>query len=425
MRFVIIGNSAAGVAAVETLRRLGGYQHSITVVSDEPTGAYSRCLLPDLVAGKSTEYSIRLRPAEFYRRLEVELLAGVAAVEVRPGEKRLVLQDGRELAYDRLLVATGAGPVLPAVPGIEAEEVFTLRTLRDARRLSALIPRVSGAVVVGGGLVGLKAALALKQAGLARVTVVVTSPRLLIRQLDERAAAMVERELLNAGINFIYNARVKAFVAGPQGRLTGVELEDGRELPAGLAVVAKGVRPNSGLVAKAGGKVGQGIVVDGNMRTSLEDIYAAGDCIQVTDRLTGQKVNSALWTLAFEQGRCAAANMLGMVRPYPAPLTRLNSARFGGVDVVSVGNLEGEEVLAQYDPLCHTYRRLVFDGERLVGFILAGKVDGAGVYTALVKSGRPAWGYRRQLLEGQVGSVSLGTLLEQRKKDLNRNCHIN
>jgi len=415
LRFVIIGNSAAGVAAVETLRRLGGYRHRITVVSDEPAGAYSRCLLPDLVAGKRTENSINLRPAEFYRRLEVELLAGVAAVEVRPREKRLVLQDGRELAYDRLLVATGASPVLPAVPGTELEGVCTLRTLRDARRLSALVPRVSGAVVVGGGLVGLKAALALRQAGLGRVTVVVTSPRLLIRQLDERAAAMVERELINAGIDFIYNARVKAFAAGPKGRLTGVELEDGRELPAGLAVVAKGVRPNSGLVEKAGGRVGRGILVDSSLRTSLEDVYAAGDCIQVTDRLTGQKVNSALWTLAFEQGRYAAANMLGMARPYPAPLTRLNSARFGGVDVVSVGNLEGEEVLAHYDPLSRTYRRLVFSGGRLAGFILAGRVDGAGVYTALVKSGRPAWAYRRQLLEGRVGSVALDLLFKRDK----------
>jgi NAD(P)H-nitrite reductase large subunit len=415
LRFVIIGNSAAGVAAVEALRRLGGYRHRITVVSDEPAGAYSRCLLPDLVAGKRTENSISLRPAEFYRRLEVELLAGVAAVEVRPREKRLVLQDGRELAYDRLLVTTGASPVLPAVPGTELEGVCTLRTLRDARRLSALIPRVSGAAVVGGGLVGLKAALALRQAGLGLVTVVVTSPRLLIRQLDERAAAMVERELLHAGVDVIYNARVKAFIAGTRGCLAGVGLEDGRELPAGLAVVAKGVRPNSGLVEKAGGRVGRGILVDSSLRTSLEDVYAAGDCIQVTDRLTGQKVNSALWTLAFEQGRYAAANMLGMARPYPAPLTRLNSARFGGVDVVSVGNLEGEEVLAHYDPLSRTYRRLVFSGGRLAGFILAGRVDGAGVYTALVKSGRPAWAYRRQLLEGRVGSVALDLLFKRDK----------
>jgi NAD(P)H-nitrite reductase large subunit len=179
--------------------------------------------------------------------------------------------------------------------------------------------------------------------------------------------------------------------------------------------VAKGVRPNSGLVEKAGGRVGRGILVDSSLRTSLEDVYAAGDCIQVTDRLTGQKVNSALWTLAFEQGRYAAANMLGMARPYPAPLTRLNSARFGGVDVVSVGNLEGEEVLAHYDPLSRTYRRLVFSGGRLAGFILAGRVDGAGVYTALVKSGRPAWAYRRQLLEGRVGSVALDLLFKRDK----------
>ncbi len=411
MRFVIAGNSAAGVAAVETLRRLGGRQNHITVVTDEPGETYSRCMLPDLLAGKKTEYSIRLRPPDFYRKLGVELLGGVAAVALQPGEKKLLLQDGRELAYDRLLVATGARPVLPEVPGAEARGVFTLRTLTDARLIASLAPRVSRAVIAGGGLVGLKTAYALKTAGLDGVTVVVTSPRLLIRQLDEEAAALVERELRSAGINFIYNARIKAFVTGSGGDLAGVELEDGRELPAGLAVVAKGVRPNDTLVGEAGGETGKGIVVDRYLRTTLENVYAAGDCIQVTDRVTAQKVSSALWTLAFEQGRYAAANMLGLARPYPAPLTRLNSARFGTVDVISVGRLEGPEVMARYDPLRFTYRRLVFDGERLAGFILAGKVDGAGVYTALVKSGRPAWTYRRQLLEGRAGSVALSNFL--------------
>ncbi|HHW44607.1 MAG TPA: NAD(P)/FAD-dependent oxidoreductase [Desulfotomaculum sp.] len=405
MHLLVIGSSAAGVAAVETLRRLGGRDHRITVVTAEPVPAYSRCLLPDLLAGRKTEAAIGLRPPDFYRRLGVELLAGVAAVALRPQEKRVVLADGRELAYDRLLVATGAGPVLPEIPGVGVQGVFTLRTLDDARRLLAAMPGVSRAVVAGGGLVGLKAALALKQAGLEKVTVVVTSPRLLTRQLDDRAAAMVERELAGRGIDFIYNARVSAFLPGPAGNLAAVLLEDGRELPCGLAVVAKGVRPNAALVAEAGGRVGRGILVDEYLCTSLPDVYAAGDCIQVTDRLTGEKVNSALWTLAFEQGRLAATNMLGLRRPYPAPLTRLNSARFGAVDVVSVGRLEGEEVLAEYDALQRTYRRLVFHGHRLAGFILAGRVEGAGIYTALVKSGRPAWGYRHQLLQGRVGSV--------------------
>ncbi|WP_242868858.1 NAD(P)/FAD-dependent oxidoreductase [Desulfotomaculum copahuensis] len=440
---MIIGNSAAGVAAVETLRRPGGGASEITVVAGEPETAYSRCLLPDVLAGRRAEASIRLRPADFYRRLGVTLFSGVRAVELQPGEKKVLLKDGRELTYDRLLLATGAAAVRPELPGVRADGVFVLRTMADARALSAVARRVTAAVVAGGGLVGLKAALALKLAGVAGVTVVVASPRLLIRQLDERAAAMVEGELKEFGVQFIYNAGVKEFITGtggrasgwrqdggrfspgehlsghgpdggrelPAGCLSGVVLDDSRELPAGLAVVAKGVRPETELAARAGGRVGRGIKVDEYLCTSLPDVFAAGDCIEVTDRLTGQPVNSALWTLAFEQGRFAAANMLGQRRAYPAPLTRLNSARFGAVDVISVGRLDGPEVFTLDDPLSRTYRRLVFDGDRLAGFILAGRVDGAGVYTALVKSGRPVKQHIRALLGGRTGEVAVSGLM--------------
>lgn len=407
-----MGNSAAAVAAVETLRRLGGGgDHRITVVADEPVHAYARCLLPDVLAGKRSGPSIALRPAGFYRRLGVDLLAGVAAVELRPGEKVLVLRDGREVGYDRLLVATGAAPVLPELPGVEREGVFTLRTLGDVQGMAALLPRVRLAVVAGGGLVGLKAAYALKEAGVERVTVAVASPRLLTRQLDEEAAAMVEKELAGMGLEFVYNARPAAFAGDSRGALAKVALADGRELPAELALVAKGVRPNTALVERAGGRTGRGIVVDARLRTTLEDVFAAGDCIEVTDRLTGRKTNSALWTLASEQGRCAAANMLGRASFYPPPLTRLNSARFGSVNVISAGELEGTKVLARYDAMSNTYRRFVFAGERLAGFILAGRVvDGAGVYTALVKSGRPARHLAGDLMEGRAGPAAVRNL---------------
>jgi NAD(P)H-nitrite reductase large subunit len=274
--------------------------------------------------------------------------------------------------------------------------------------LAALTGQVTRAVVAGGGLVGLKAAYALKRAGVAEVTVVAASPRLLIRQLDEQAAAIVEAELAGMGLNFVYNAAISSLASDSAGRLTTVLLDDGRTLPAGLLLVAKGVRPNSELLAAAGGRVGRGIRVDDYLGTSLEDVYAAGDCIEVKDRWSDGKVCAGLWPLAFEQGRLAAANMLGGKVAYPAPLTRLNSARFGSVDVVAVGSPDGPETVKGYER--GTYRRLVFDGERLAGYILAGRVDGAGVYTALVKSGRPARRYQRELLAGRAGAVAVEIL---------------
>lgn len=407
MRYVVIGSSAAGIAALETLRSLGGPKAKISLVTRDPGEPYSRCLLPDLIAGHKTENSLRIRPSGIYHKLGVEVFSGLAAVELKPREKRIVLEDGRELAYDYLLVATGASPVGLGVPNEEAQGVFTLRNLDDAQKILALTPGIKRAIVAGGGLVGLKAAYALKKAGVPQVTVLITSSRLLSRQLDNEAASLVEAELSQLGIEFIYNCQVTSFATDSYGHLKGVVLKDGRELPADLAVIGKGVRPNTELVEKAGGRVERGIAVDSYLKTSLENVYAAGDCIQVTDRLTGEKVNSALWALASEQGRYAAANMLGILRPYPLPLTRLNSVRFGTLGVISVGQVGGPEVLSKYDPLNLSYRRLVFEGDWLVGFILAGKVEGAGIYTALIKSGRPAWSLRHQLLEGQVGGLVL------------------
>lgn len=405
MRYLIVGNSAAGVAAAETLRRLDG-SGEIIVVSEEPERAYARCLLPDVLAGMRTPSSLGLRSEDFYRRRGVTLFTATRVVGLGPGENKIMLADGRTLAYDRLLLATGARPVKPGWGGTSG--VFTLRTLADARALRTVAGRVDAAVVAGGGLVGLKAAYGLKRAGVNRVTVVVKSPRLLVRQLDETAAAMVQAELTAMGLAFVFQADIGSLVREAEGRLTGVLLADGRTLPAGLVVAAKGVRPATELLAAAGGAVGKGIRVDECLGTSLPGIYAAGDCIEVTDRWTGEKVGAGLWPLASEQGRLAAANMAGRKVAYPAPLTRMNSARFGKVDVISVGSLDGPEIVNSHDG--GTYRRLVFDGDRLAGYILAGRVEGAGVYTALVRSGRPAWRHRRELLAGWTGGL-MGDML--------------
>lgn len=413
MHVVIVGSSAAGVSAAETIRRLRGTEYKITMVSEESEDVYSRCLLPDLLAGRKTEEGIRFRPKDFFQKAGVDFLNGISAVELHPREKRLVLKNGHILSYDRLLLATGSSAALPDVPGADASGIFTLRTMADVRLMRKVMPGAAHVAVLGGGLIGLKAAYAFKMAGIKKVTVVVASDHLLSRQLDEEAAFLVEKELKNAGIEFLYNEDVQSFLPGAGGKLAGVLLKSGRELSVEVTLAAKGVRPNSALVEKAGGLVGRGIKVDNLLRTSLKDVYAAGDCIEVTDRLTGERVSSALWTLAAEQGRYAAANILNFNRPYPLPLTRLNSARFGRVDFISAGRLTGPEVQKHHDRINNTYRRLVFDGDRLVGFILAGKVDGAGVYTVLARSGRPLGTLKSSLLHGNAGETVLAQVMKR------------
>jgi NAD(P)H-nitrite reductase large subunit len=262
--------------------------------------------------------------------------------------------------------------------------------------------------VIGGGLVGLKAAYALRRRGLPNVTVVVKSGHLLMRQLDGESAVMVERELLEAGIHFIYGLNPVGFTPKPGLKEVGsVVLEDGREIPAQLVLVAKGVRPNAELVRDAGGKTATGIKVNEFMETSLPGIYAAGDCIEVEDLVTGRKAPSALWTLAVEQGRYAAYNMAGRRKAYPPPLTRLNAAQFGKFPFVSVGAVdEGEEYLVRRET-GGFYRKLAVKRDRLIGFILAGSVEKAGVYTNLVRSRKPIRDLRGKLLDGKISAADV------------------
>lgn len=392
VHIVIIGNSAAGLSAARVARKLDTTAR-ITIVSDEPGPAYARCLIPEVLAGVRDVSGINYAPEKFYREHAIDLRTGQQVTSINAEQRLLTLAGGETIAYDRLLVAAGASPVPPGWPGAGLPGVYTLRRADQAVDLGKLAAGCTAAVVAGGGLVSLKAASALKKRGVHDVTVVIKSPHLLSRQLDQQGAALVEKDLAGMGIKFVYGSEPVAVSAGPGGGVRAVELEDGRALPAGLVVVGKGVRPNSGLVRRAGGRVDRGIVVNDYLETSLPGVYAAGDCIEVTDLLSGTRTTSGLWTLAVEQGRCAGYNLAGQPRRYPPPLTRLNSAQFGSVPFVSVGDVWGGDEQVVYQDH-RVYRKLCFKEGRLVGLIMVGRVDRAGVYTALIK--------RQQQLPGRL-----------------------
>lgn len=398
MHIVIIGNSAAGLAAARTVRKVAAGAQ-ITVISDEPGPAYARCLIPEVLAGSRDLPGIGYVGADFYRQYEIELLAGHRVTLLDVEKRELTTANGRSIGYDRLLLATGASPVVPDWPGADLPGIFTLRKADQAAAAGRWARDCASAVVAGGGLVSLKAAYALKERGVPEVTVVVKSPHVLIKQLDAQSAALVEKELAKTGIKFVYGVEPVAAVKGPQGAVQAVELADGRRLPAGLVMVGKGVRPNVELARRAGGRVDKGIVVDDNLATSLPGVYAAGDCIEVTDMLTGDKTTSGLWTLAVEQGRCAGYNLAGLPGSYPPPLTRLNAAQFGAVPFVSAGDVRGGDETAVYQD-GGVYRKVCFRDGRLVGFIMVGKVDRAGVYTALIKQARHIAGRLKDKVAG-------------------------
>lgn len=404
MNVVIVGNSAAGIAAAETLRGLEPLA-KITVLSEENHPPYSRCLITEVVAGSAGLDSIRYRSDQFYEDQVIGLVRGARVNSIDPAGRRVLFGEAGEMPYDKLLLATGSRPVGIEVEGAELEGVFALRSYDQAEAIARQASVAGETVVIGGGLVGLKAAYALRRGG-CPVTVVVKSGHLLTRQLDAASAAMVEKELIDAGISFIYGQNPVGFSPGAGGKeIRSVTLEDGREIPAELVLVAKGVIANAELVREAGGETAAGIKVNEFMETSLPDVYAAGDCIEVRDCVTGRQTPSALWTLAVEQGRYAAYNLAGRRKPYPLPLTRMNAAQFGGLPFISVGAVdEGEEVLTWKEP--GVYRRLAIRGDLLIGAILVGSLEAAGIYTSLIKNRRPLGDLREGLLKGRVSAAS-------------------
>ncbi len=397
MNLVIVGNSAAGVAAAEAARRASP-RARITVIGDEGAQAYCRCLIPEILAGTADFSRIILRSGEDLRREGIEV-AGGRAVEILPGPGRVMLEDGREIPYDRLLLATGAAPVLPDLPGRELQGVMGFRDYSDALEAVRIAGAGAGdAVVLGGGLVSLKAAHALKKRGFARVTLVVKSPHLMSKQLDPESAGLVGRAFEGMGVRIIFGADASAFLPGPGGGGVGsVLLEDGREIPAGLVIAGKGVRPRTGLAERAGGAAGRGILVDSCLRTTLPGVYAAGDCAQVAGP-GGEEAPWGLWPLAVEQGRRAGLNMAGREEPWQPGGVAQNAVRFGPLSVISVGRRGGEEVaVRRRHPAPGSLRKFFFRDDRLLGYVFVNDIRDAGLYTWLVRSGRRVPGLGRFL----------------------------
>jgi len=407
LKVVIIGNSAAGLSAAETVRRFSA-DAEITIISYESHQSYLRCMITDVLAGTKDLSDIHYKTSDFYQKYNVKLLKGTRATGISPDDKKVSLEDGQEVFYDFLVVATGAAHTPLGIEGEELEGIFPFRTYDQAAAAGKAAETNHEAVVIGAGLVGLDAAMALIKKGL-QVTVVETAPHLLINQLDEQSAALVEKELSEMGIKFIFRAKPESFVCRfGNNLLASVLLDNGHEIPAGMAIVSAGVRPCIDLVKKAGGKVGAGIEVDDLLATSIHHVYAAGDCIEIKDAVSGDVIPSALWPLAVEQGRFVAYNILGKDRPYPLPLVRMNATQFGKIPIISAGIIgDSSELLTHEDPVNQTHRRLFFKDDFLVGYILIGDVEGAGIYTELVKKRWPVGQLKHKLLKGTISSVEL------------------
>jgi NAD(P)H-nitrite reductase large subunit len=398
MRYVIIGNGVAGVHAAETIRRLdpaGG----ITMISDEACLPYSRPMISMVLEGAVALDRLPIRPAGFYERLRIEPVLGarVSAIDVAG---RAVAVNGRRCPYDRLLIASGADPRGIKAEGAGLKNICFMRTQAQVRAMLAALPTARRALVLGGGLVGFKAATGLLKRGL-EVTMLIGSAYPLALQVDDQAGGMIRRELEAHGLRVRVGVEVVAFEG--RGTVAGAVLSDGATLACDLVVIGKGVFPARGFVPGDQIAVDAGILVDEHMQTSAQGVFAAGDVAESIDIARRRRWVNAIWPEAVAQGCIAGMNMAGCAATSPGSLSR-NVIRIFGLDVMTAGLVkpeaaDGAEMLTAMDLRANTYRKLVFQQERLVGMVLVNRIEQGGVLMSLIQSGLPLRAPRRALLE--------------------------
>lgn len=378
MRYVIIGGSAAAIGCIEGVRSVDK-TGEIILITGETEWNYSRPLISYLLEGKTTRDKMWCRPDSFFTRNGVTVKAGVLATALDAGDRTVRLSTGERLAYDRLLAATGSRPFVPPIPGLETvERTFCFQTLSDASALAEALRPESRVLILGAGLTGVKCAEGIR--GLcAQIAIADLAPRVLPAVLDDTAAAMVQARMEEKGVRFYLNDSAAAF------RGNTARIQSGTELEFDVLVTAVGVRPNTQLVADAGGAVDRGILVDGRCATTLPDVYAAGDCAQGYDAVSGEKRMLPLWPNAMLQGETAGINMAGGRADYTQGIA-LNASGVFGLHMVTAGSYEGESFTVQRDG---SYKRLVTADGVLKGVIMVGDVSRAGIYTDLIRKKKP------------------------------------
>src|SRR4030066_1735459 len=409
MRYIIIGGSAAGISAVEAIRSID-QTSPIELFSSEGTPFYSRVLLSYYIAGVITKEELHFRPLEFFSENKVKAHLGQRVEKVLPESKSIRMEDGREYPFDRLLIATGSSPKILDVPGKDKKGVVVMRNIDHAQEIVNRVEEIKTAVVLGGGLIGLRTGYALSVRGV-KVKIIIKSSHVLSQMLDRESAEMIEGTMREHGID-IRTGRDAVEIVGKES-VEGILLDDGERINCQLVGIGKGVQPNVDFLSSTPIKINEGIVADESMMTSVTDIYVAGDVAETYDLTTGRTGVNAIWPCAFEQGRVAGLNMAGKKVKYDGSF-RMNSLDFYGMPVISMGitRIEGNQFQQVQRKTENTYRKLVLRDGCIVGAILVGQVQKAGILTTLLKKRVNVSDYVPFLMDNKVNFADLLPLMK-------------
>ena len=381
MNYVIIGNGTAAVGTIEGIRAVDP-TGPITVISDEIYPVYGRPLISYLLLGKTTEDKmLHYRPADFYETNGVKTMLGRTVTKIDAAAKTVLLEGGEAVPYDKLCVCTGSRPFVPPMEGLDTVQNKTsFMTLDDAKRLNNMLGDQNDkrVLIIGAGLIGLKCAEGIYQPD-KELTVIALAPRILPNVLTEVPPAIIQKHIEGKGVQFILGDSVARFDGNT------ATLQSGGTIDFDILVIAVGVRPNTELAADAGCEVNRGILIDDHSATTVPDIYAAGDCTVSHDIAANTDRILAILPNAYMQGEAAGRNMAGSNTSFDKAIP-MNASGFMGLHMITAGSYDGDTYLEQDED---HYKLLVTRDNHLVGFIMIGDVDRAGIYTSLIRERTP------------------------------------
>ena len=392
---VVIGNGMAGCRAVEELLARDGARFRVTIFGAEPHVNYNRIMLSPVLAGEKTFQEIVINDSGWYAQHGIELVAGDPVVAIDRVARTVTARSGRVTRYDKLLIATGSDPFIIPVPGHDLPGVISFRDMADVDTMLAAACDGGDAVVIGGGLLGLEAAHGLTLRGM-KVTVLHLMPTLMERQLDEAAGWLLKSALEARGQTILTGADTAAILG--DGKVEGVQLKDGRVIPAKLVVMAVGIRPSVKLAREAGLAVGRGIQVDDHMVTSDANVLAVGECVEHDGQCSG--LVAPLWDMS----RSLADGLVARANPYRGSVTS-TKLKVAGLDVFSAGDFsggEGCEDIVLRDAARGIYKRVVLKDDRVIGTVLFGDTSDGGWHFDLIKKGEDVAPIRDVLIYGQA-----------------------
>ncbi len=377
--YVIVGNSAAGLQALRTLRKYAA-DASVAIIDREDLPAYSRVLTPYFVGGKTERDNLFIVDRDYYNQAGITTLFGRNVVALDAEDRRLKLDDGSSVTFGKLLLATGAEARQLKVA---SERSSVLRHMADAEQLVKLMQKAKSITAIGAGLVSLP--LLSHAPASAEKHLVVGSNRILSRMVDAEASAILEARFVENGLQL---HKQNDIVSIKEGDRLQLQLASGDCLVSDMLIVGKGVTPNSALARDAGLQVDYGILIDDYCRTSHDDVYAAGDSAEGKDFVTGEPIIQGNWMTAVEQGEAAAMNMLGMSCAYAGSLKN-NITEIFGVDVAAIGECldDSEQSVSVHDQKTGRFRKVFLnDQQQVIGAILIGETNDAGLYYQWIRT---------------------------------------